>query len=199
LTTVAALTSVPKKVISNRIFISDSRSGFYNPAMKKIAVGVGALLILILVVLGLPKFLESTRAPGETPVVGKLKSLRSAAEQYHALNGSYWTADVAGLYYHTPTPGSAALKYIELPLAQADASPAMKYPGFEYHSMQDYTFRALKVDGTSSRFGFAAIPADAQRISLIINQDYVWKKNLQGKTLDTFPKDPASEGWTKLD
>jgi hypothetical protein len=169
------------------------------PGTKRIIwIAVGGLSLAVLIALGVPAYLASKRAGSENPIPANLRQIASAEESYHSQYRSYWTADVAGLYYHTPAPGQESLKSIELSIALADSAPARNYAEFEHRPKSGYVFRALKVE-EPDQFAFAALPIDSSRTSFMVHKTGFWKKRLVGRPIDSFPKDPAADGWSRMD
>lgn len=124
----------------------------------------------------------------------------------------YWVGDVAGLYYLTHS-SSQQLRMIEISVALADANP--KPTGRWTASLPlvtrpkaGYWFKALPVEGAvdgrhPDRFAFAAYPdkyGEKHILTFILNQDGdMWLKDLGGRVIGAWPKDPSAEGWTKMD
>lgn len=135
---------------------------------------------------------------------------------------NFWVADVRGLYSIVPKSGEPEIKLIEPSIAMADSAPrpgaggtTYAPPPFEASPKSSYHFRALThyVDENGrrtaydegngrcfGRYGFIAHPVNPKFESFIMCETItIWRKQLNGAVIDTFPRDPAAEGWTKLD
>jgi hypothetical protein len=82
------------------------------------------------------------------------------------------------------------------------------HTGYFYAALSSYEADGKSVpyhegEGRNSdRFGYVAYPAEygvTGRRTFIVNEDNtVWQKDLRGDEIDTFPQDPAKEGWTRM-
>jgi hypothetical protein len=113
------------------------------------------------------------------------------------------------------------IRLVEPSVAKADATEdRWEYPVLGIQDVEPkagYVFAALKHyeqggkpvayhDGSgrnSDQFGFVAFPAEygvSGTHTFIVNEDNtIWQKDLKGEEIDTFPSNPAAEGWRKLD
>ena len=136
----------------------------------------------------------------------------------------FWVGDVAGLYFLKPEMSEERIKLIEVGVAGADDAPraehaaARKAEAVAAAPKRGYHFRALTFyeDGSGkkiaydagngrnpTRFGFIATPAGddpSKTDTFIVNEgNTIFRKRLDGKRIDTFPRDPLGAGWRKLD
>jgi hypothetical protein len=157
-----------------------------------------------------------------------LKTLVAAEADFRANDrdenkvNDFWVGDVATLYC-LKAPGTGyALKLTELSVAAADAAPkgGAKKPIEEFAEpapKAGYWFKAIPayVDGSGKRilhdagdgrngdrFAFCAFATTraAGKKTFIVDQQYaVYWKDTNNVPVDTFPADPAKEGWTKIE
>jgi hypothetical protein len=150
--------------------------------------------------------------------------LRSNDHDHNGVN-DFWVADVRGLWAILGQDDQP-VKLIEPTVAAADLVPRPNAGGTRYDPMTghepgarwgQYFFAALRCfeddggrrvaydDGTGrhpTKFGFVAVPAAGSRArtTFIMNEECtIWRKRLDGAIVDTFPRDPAREGWVKVD
>jgi hypothetical protein len=165
-------------------------------------------------------------ASNERNASTSLKTLATAEADFRANDrdvnhvNDFWVGDVSGLYRYKVD--GQEIKLIERALAAADASPlkirelsalqiekplpkagylyTVLAKGFEDGRIVKYHSGGFR---HNSMFGFAAYPVDypaGGRSTFIINENNsVWRKDLAGKVPDTFPDDPAKDGWQRLD
>lgn len=174
---------------------------------KIIALAVSGLLaglILFLAVPGLIVFLRPP--PGVSPKLAALKSINQAEAVLQSQYKSYWTADVAGLYYSVPSGAPGPLRLVELAVADADPRPQGTYS--KPNPSRGYWYKMLPVEGSAKgwnpkRYAAAAYPAEygeGNRLTFITDDSCeTWKKDLGAAVIEKFPADPSKEGWTKLD
>lgn len=136
----------------------------------------------------------------------------------------FWIADVRGLWFILGEE-EREIKLIEISAAMADWAPRVDFGDtnygrdvFERGPKSGYWYVALSYyedesgrrlpydDGTGrnrQRFGFLAFPSEhgvTGEESLILDEgNTMYRKDLEGKLLDTFPLDPLSQGWKKMD
>jgi len=181
-------------------------------------LGVAALI-------GVPAIMMAGRAPIQRHGAGVLRIIAEAEEEFRSNDRDdnqvkdYWVGDVSQLYFRKGK--GEQIRLIELTLAMADASPSAPLPGTKAKSC--YRFVALKTDETGApydrggglnpdKFAFCAYPepyggsewfrpsSDRARTTFILNQaGAFWKKDTHGAPVTQWPKDPAAEGWTRLD
>jgi hypothetical protein len=167
---------------------------------------------------------STQRASNQRNAAWGLKSLARAQADFHENDRDgnqardFWARDVAGLYYLRPPGQEDAIKLIEGSIANADECPARETRGPELELLRGYYYRALtyyedeagkKIPydaGTGrnpSRFGFAAFPAgrlvETQPTFIISEAGTIYRKNLEGLRIDTFPQDPLKAGWSMRD
>lgn len=117
----------------------------------------------------------------------------------------FWVRDVAGLRSFSDADGPLLSAHE----AESDGtlpSPKPYYGGYLFRSLAYYYDAAGQRQPYDTgggwnveKFGFVAWPVEGRPFVLIINQDSaVWQKQLK-TAIDTFPKDPAAEGWSRLD
>lgn len=137
----------------------------------------------------------------------------------------FWTGDVSGLYRYVIE--GVQLKLIPQSLAGADAAPLrvlqlgallVEKPkaksGYFFKSMtRDETGVPYQQDTVgkpnigkyhnTSKFGFCAYPAEhgktGLRTFMMTEQHEIYWKDTGGKPADTFPANPAQEGWKKVE
>lgn len=124
----------------------------------------------------------------------------------------YWRTDIAGLY-GLRTPDGEPIRLIEPSVALADAKPLTDFqalgkwnPG-PFQPKAGYYFRALKFEGETEpspdRFAASSYPKDAAsgaQMFIVSDAGVIWRKPVEGNSPpETFPLDPAKDGWTKLD
>lgn len=150
---------------------------------------------------------------------GTLKTITSAQVDFRAndrdANGiqDFWRGDVAGLYSLLPFEDDEPIRLIEPSTAKADLAPWPEHAlGPSPIPRSAYVFLALHHPGeevtgwNTDRFAVGAFPTlynadDWPRDSYIISEDNImFRKDLgPGGRVLTYPADPLSEGWSKLD
>jgi hypothetical protein len=134
----------------------------------------------------------------------------------------YWVGDVSGLYRIIGSDGQG-IRLIERSIAIADEAPRPGRGGTSYETLEPfqpkatYIFKALTYyedkpghrvpyDTGSGRnpdkFGLISFPSrdgDTMQAFIVDDGYTLFKKILNGKVVDTFPFDPAADGWSKLD
>jgi hypothetical protein len=158
---------------------------------------------------------------------GSLKTIATAEADFRANdrddNGinDFWVKDVGGLYGIEYEDG-LGIRLIEPSVAMADATPdrgtysslgtdePVPRSGYVFAMLKYYkdaSGNALsydKGDGHNySRFGVVTYPEEYGVTGIhtyILSEEHtVYKKDLGGKTVDTYPFNPVLEGWSVLD
>jgi hypothetical protein len=184
---------------------------------------VGFLFLLAL--LAIPGLVSAGRAGGERNASSSLKTLCSAEADFRANdrddNGinDFWVGDVSRLYYLEAR--KEPIKLIELSVANADGVP--KEPLESLHAKAGYLYAAMKTDEAGApydrgggrnpeKFAFCAYPerykprawyrqnVDTATLTFIVNEaNIIYRKDTGAAPVTRWPKDPAAEGWIKLD
>lgn len=180
-------------------------------------------IIAVVLALALPGLLRAKMASNERAISGSLKSAGNA--QATASNtmfgGTYWAADVAGLYYTEWTTDGAGWSFAQFltdtGLCQADVARApapipMNYPTYNwrytpqpaltYRVKSGYvvrmhsSFQAGLIQGTAGAFGIVACPSRYDRGGVhcyILDEEMtVYKRAWNGATtINAAPADAA--------
>lgn len=162
-------------------------------------------IIAIIAAIAIPGILAATRAANERNASGSLRQMSATQMRFKTSDGDqngindFYTSDVAGFYYITPT-GGGQLRFIELSVALADGNTAASEWTFAGHLSSPkagYWFQIL--DGyedppgamvaygarNSDRFGYIAYPSSygsSGRLCFILSE---------GGTI--YKKDPGSQ------
>lgn len=175
--------------------------------MRKNRIGLIALAVALLVIaaIAIPGIIASQRAPGERNAAATLRDLArsqtSCRQDDWDRNGraDYWVRDVKGL---VAVSGGALLDVV----GQADHG----HPGAVPKAGALYAVIPLDASGrpyddgsgrNAEAFALCAwyVPG-AGRLTLIVNEDLaIWVKDTGNAPVDRWPRDPAAEGWRKLD
>lgn len=174
-----------------------------------------------------PEREKSRSESNERNASTSLKTLATAEADFRANDRDYnklndfWVGDISGLYRFLPAD-KQPIKLIYLGLAEADASPLtipelgpllVEKPkpmsGYLYTVLQRYSQGGdlLKYHkGTyrnTSQFGLATYPADYPKTGtktfILSESNTIFWKDTNGKPPDSFPEDPAKDGWKRLD
>jgi hypothetical protein len=213
-----------KRTVPGAILV-DSWSNTAVGSTSGIAVGAIALAVAIPAVLIAERGGGGGAAENERVAQLTLVFIRQAQETFNNSDsdrngaGDYWTRDVAGLHSLKDRSGQAIF-LIDPDTAAADPEGAARY-GLQAAPKNGYFFKALGTDPdgepyakekdkdgnaltNKKRFGVAAWPAAygaTGRFTFVISEEgKVFRKDTQGKPPDGWPgKDPAENGWEKID
>ncbi len=147
----------------------------------------------------------------ERGIPTSLKTIASAQSDFRANDrddnrtNDFWRADIAGLY--TTEVEGHAIRLIELSVALADDRPKGNVEKYGARGPKaGYWYRALLHEDETvpdpQRFAACSFPAQrsAGRWMYVVCEDNgIWRKEFRGKPPEFYPKDPAADGWTKLD
>ncbi|HEX7896251.1 MAG TPA: DUF2950 family protein [Planctomycetota bacterium] len=141
----------------------------------------------------------------------------------------FWVGDVSGLYRIDPGDGAIKLIEISaaaadakpcVPLDKAGALGSTKLvavpggaatkAGYRYAAVPKYQpdegpGKPYDEGGgrCPAKFAFCAWPAEhgpgGTATFLITEENIIWKRNTGGQAVTVVPRDPASQGWTRLD
>ena len=172
-----------------------------------------------------PSLLRSRVAANEISAQASLKQLVSTEGVWRQIDADrngcqdYWTRDVSGFYYCQDASG-AALKFIDISLANADklglSNPGQATP----RDKNGYWLRVMKTDESGQayasdadgdglshtnpgKYAFCAFPAEYGKTgvhTIIVNEEgVVYQKDLgpgASSRCDTWPAvDPTTQGW----
>lgn len=183
-------------------------------------------MVAIVAAIAIPGILAANRAAGERNCTACLKNIGSAQAAMRVndydqnQDWDYWTADVSGL--HRISSGGRPIDLIGQNVAAADARPVtgpvgktelipasapQPYHGYYFVAIKNYEEGDGKVkpygDRNSSRWAVCAYPAkygSSGKYTFIIDEVMtIWKKDTQGRSVEAFPLDPRSEGWSPVD
>jgi prepilin-type N-terminal cleavage/methylation domain-containing protein len=158
-------------------------------------------IIAVIAAIAIPGILAATRAANERNASGSLRQMSATQVRFKSSDADsnfindYYTADVAGLYYLTPT-GGGQIRFIELAVALADgntvptdwtfaAHQSSPKAGYWFQTLPGYEDPpgAMVAYGTRhpDRFGYIAYPnayGSSGRLCFILNEGgTIYKKD----------------------
>lgn len=194
--------------------------------MKKVAIGIAAsLLLLAIVYVAWGGIKHSSTRWNHTSAISTLRGLWDTEIEFRNRDlddnqiKDFWVGDVSRLYYLEAK--GQPLKLILMSVAEADGAP--KGPLVRPEATFNYRFAAIATDEAGTpydrgngrnpdKFAFCAYPDQYRRNPWYLNEKHgtiftfiineaktVWKKDLGGAAVTRWPKDPAAEGWSRLD